>query len=362
MNRRTSLFHMNPRLTTIFPLLLLAYAASASLAQDVDWAKKMFSALEHDFGTVAKNENAEHVFEIKNLYEEDIRIVGINTSCRCTDLTLDKYVLKEGETAKLVAKFNTRQFTGFKQATVTIRFAPPFSAEVQLTVKGSIRGDVLFEPSSLDFGSITSESAKNPGNARQVKITKFNNPSWRIIDVKSKFPHLGVALSQPTIFGNQVMYNMNVRIKESAPPGFTQGDLVIVASDNGQLNGSRSDVPMKFSVKVASALQISPEILTINAAPGKTVNTKVVVKASKPFKINDVTCTNSAFSVAADPDRARKVHFINVSYSSDQSPGTYEYDLEFITDLNKRTTRTVKAVVEIDDTNVLSEDSGKSSN
>ena len=328
--------------------LILAICTSIVSAQDTDWAKKMFSALEHDFGTVAKNETAEHVFEIKNLYEEDIRIVGVTTSCRCTDLVLDKYVLKEGETANLTAKFNTRQFTGFKQATVTIRFAPPFSSEVQLTVKGSIRGDVLFEPSAVDFGTITSQSIKNPANVRQIKITKFNNPNWRIVDVKSKFPHLGVSLSPPVNYGNQVVYNMNVRIKDSAPPGFTQGDLIVVASDNGQVNGPRNDVPLKFSVKVAAALQISPEVLTINAAPGKTVSTKMVVKAAKPFRISDVTCTNSSFSVAADPKKTSKVHFVNVSYSSDQPPGRYEYDLEFITDLNKRTTRVVKAVVEID--------------
>ena len=328
--------------------LLCLFMTTFSFAQDTDWAKSMFSALEHDFGAVAKNEKAEHVFEIKNLYQEDIRIVGVTTSCRCTDLVLDKYVLKEGETANLLAKFNTRQFTGFKQATVSIRFAPPFASEVQLTVKGSIRGDVMFEPGSADFGTVTSESARNPANVRQIKITKFNNPNWRIVDVKSKFKHLGVSLSQPVSFGNQVIYNMNVRIKDSAPPGFTQGDLIVIASDTGQLNGPVSDVPMKFTVKVASALQISPEVLTFNAKPGKTVQTKMVVKASKPFRINDVTCSNDAFSVAADPTKTSKVHFINVSYSSDQPPGRYEYDLEFITDLNNRTTRTIRAVVEVD--------------
>ena len=159
----------------IFSLCLLL--THISFAQDTDWAKSMFSKLEHDFGAVAKNEKAEHVFEIKNLYQEDIRIIGVTTSCRCTDLVLDKYVLKEGETAKLTAKFNTRQFTGFKQATVTLRFAPPFAAEVQLTVKGSIRGDVMFEPGSADFGTITSEAARNLANVRQIKITKFNNPT-----------------------------------------------------------------------------------------------------------------------------------------------------------------------------------------
>lgn len=353
---------MNFRRNYILLSFALAFFSAPLLnGQDADWAKKMFSALDHDFGTVARNEKAEYVFEIKNLYEEDIRIVGVNTSCRCTDLVLDKYVMKEGETARLVAKFNTRQFTGFKQATLSVRFAPPFQSEVQLTVKGSIRGDVVFEPGALEFGSVTTESSNSPANTRQIKITKFNNPNWRIVDVKSKFKHLGVSLSQPVAHGNQVMYNMNVRIKESAPPGFNNGDLIIVASDTGQPRGPRTDVPLKFSVKVASSLQVSPEILTINTMPGETVNQKIVVKASKPFKINDVTCTNNAFSVAADPNKSSKVHFINVSYSPNQSPGRYEYDLEFVTDLNQRTTRKVKAVVEIGTLETAQDNSGSSS-
>lgn len=349
---------MKPRL---FLAVLFLFLSAGNLALAQDWAKNMFSALEYDFGTVARNETAEHVFEIRNLYEEDIRIVGLSTSCRCTDLALDKYLLKEGETANLVAKFNTRQFTGFKQATITVRFAPPFTAEVQLTVKGSIRGDVLFEPSTVDFGTMTSTAAKNPANIRQIKITKFNNPNWRIVDVKSKFPHLGVSLSQPVSYGSQVSYNMNVRMKDTAPPGFIQGDLIVVASENGQIDGPRTNVPIKFNAKIAETLQISPEVLTINAAPGRKVDTKMVVKAGKPFRINDVTCTNSSFSVAADPTKSRKVHFIKVSYRSDQPPGRYEYDLEFITDLNSRTTRTVRAVVEIDESSIsVDEDDSQS--
>ena len=62
-----------------------------------------------------------------------------------------------------------------------------------------------------------------------------------------------------------------------------------------------------------------------------------------------MTCSNTSFSVNADPEKNSKVHFVNVAYSVDQPPGRYEFDLEFVTDLNKKTIGKVKAVVEVSD-------------
>ena len=327
----------------IFSIMALN-CAMASVAVGQEWARNMFSEFAHDFGTVSKNEVAEHRFQIKNIYKEDIRIQSIRTSCACTEISLTKDVLKSEETGELVAVFNTRNFVGPKQATITIKFGSPFNGEVQLTVRGNIRGDVMFEPGELNFGALSAATIAQSNATRQLQITKFNNPSWRIVDVKSTFPHIGVILSNPTRMENQIKYTMDVRIKESAPPGFVQSELILIAEEAGR----RTSIPVKFSGKVSSALEISPEVLTFATNEnGTKVSKKVIVKASKPFKINDVTCSNSAFTVSADPSKSKKVHFVNISYAADQPPGRYEYDLQFVTDLNKRTTRSIKAVVQV---------------
>ena len=313
-------------------------------ANGQDWARKMFSELSHDFGTVSKNENAEYRFEITNLYNEDIRIQSVQTSCTCTDVRLTKKVLKSAESCELIAVFNTRNFVGPKQATVTVRFAAPYNAEVQLTVRGVIRGDVMFEPGSIDFGSLTSDMIMNNAGKRQIQITKFNSPNWRITDVKSNFRHIGVVLSNPMPVGNQVRYNMEVRIKDSAPAGFVQDKLMIVAQDNGQT----SNIPINFSGKVASALQISPEVLTFaTSANAGEIKKKVIVKGDRPFKINEVNCSNNSFVFNVDRDKSSKVHFVGVSYAADKPPGRYEFDLDFLTDLNAGAKRSIKAIVQI---------------
>ena len=326
----------------VFAAVLSSFATSPLLAQD--WARKMFSEFSHDFGTVAKNEVAEHRFKITNLYNEDIQIQSVRTSCACTDVSLTKNLLKSEESCELVAVFNTRNFVGPKQATVTVRFAAPYTGEVQLTVRGNIRGDVMLEPGMIDFGSMSTEVLTNKSATKRIQITKFNNSDWRIVDVKSTFQHIGVSLSNPVRYGNQIKYNMDVRVKDSAPAGFVAEELMIVAQERGQ----RMTIPIKFTGKVATALQISPEVLTFSAGTdGQTISKKVIVKGSKPFKINDVTCSNESFKVKADPTKSKKVHFVSISYSADQAPGKYEYDLEFVTDLNRGTNRSIKAVVQI---------------
>ena len=309
-----------------------------------DWARKMFSEFEHDFGTVSKNEFAEHRFKITNLYNETLTIQSVKTSCACTDVSLTKNSINTDEVTEVVAVFNTRNFVGPKQATITVTFASPFNAEVQMTVRGNIRGDVMFEPGSIDFGAVSADAIVQRSANKQIQITKFNNPNWRIVDVKCTFPHIGVVLSNPMRMGNQVKYTMDVRLKESAPSGFIQEQLMVIAQENGR----QTSIPVKFAGKVGAALEISPEVLTFTVDEnGSEVSKKVIVKGSKAFKISDVTCSSPAFVVKADPSKSKKIHFVQIGYKPDQSPGKYEYDLEFVTDLNKQTKRSIKAVVQV---------------
>lgn len=305
-----------------------------------EWARNMFKEFSHDFGNVAKNSKVEHRFVIENPFNEDITIARAETSCRCTDVSMTKKTLKSGEKAELIAKFNTSAFEGFRQATLTVRFAPPFVGEVQLHVKGNIRPDVTFQPGSIDF----SEVNRNALPEKQVQVSHRGNPNWKIVDVRSTYGDVGVSLSRPYRGrGNSINYTMTVRLKESAAAGFQQGELIVVTEEFGR----RSEIPIKFSGKIVSDLQVSPEVLTINAVKsGDEVKRKVVVKGTQPFRILDVTCTNTSFKVEADAD-AKKVHFVDISYSADQPPGRHECEMEFVTDLNEKTVGVMKAVIEI---------------
>ena len=72
------------RIAKVGIFLLLASVLSSPL-QSQQWARKMFLAdTTHDFGIVAADSDALHRFELQNIYEEDIHIASVSSSCNCT--------------------------------------------------------------------------------------------------------------------------------------------------------------------------------------------------------------------------------------------------------------------------------------
>ena len=101
--------------------ILLAFGVSVSalsqqsLAQN--WAEKMFETKSHDFRIVGRGSKSEFHFEFTNLYEENVHVQSVRTSCGCTTPTVTKSTLKTHEKGSILATFNTNTFIGQKQAT-----------------------------------------------------------------------------------------------------------------------------------------------------------------------------------------------------------------------------------------------------
>ncbi len=292
-----------------FGLTLTGMSSDASGQQ---WARKMFKEYMHDFGTVKKGEVPEYRFEIQNVFEEDIHIASVQSSCGCTSVSLSKNVLKTWEKGEVICRFNSPAFDGFKQATITVRFDRPFVGEVQLMVRGNIVRGVNFTPSSIDFGQVSETNLP----MKKIQLSHAGNNNFRVLDVKSTFSHIKVQLRETARRGNLVNYEMTTQLKPTVPQGFSQGELYVVVESNRV----RQEIPIKFSAKVVSALQI-PEMISLGTvAPGEEVKKRVVLKCDRPFRITDVTCQSQAFKVKADKE-AKKVHFVEVIYTGEDQPG-----------------------------------------
>ncbi len=323
-------------LATIFALGTVPAKATGQ-----EWARKMFKEFQHDFGMVTKPSRPEHRFEIENIYEEDIRIRDIFSSCGCTSVSVTSRVLKTYEKAYVVCKFNSHIVDGPKQATVTVRFDAPFVGEVQLVIKGNaVRGSgVRLSTNQIDFGQVTNGQSSE----RVIQVSRQGSPNFKIDNVLSTFPHIGVSLRENYRGRDVVAYDVVARLKDSVPKGYSQGELFIVVDDNGQM----VKFPVKFTAQVVAPVQISPEILTLSPIkPGEVVTRKVIVKADTPFKITDVTSHCRAFRVRAD-STAKKVHFVDVIYTGEDDPGRYERVLTFQTSIGTGATTKMKAIVDI---------------
>jgi len=268
---------------------LVFVVSSNDSANGQAWLRQMFkNQTNHDFGDVQLGDVPEHRFQFENVFNETFHIQSINSSCGCTIATASKTTLKTWEKGEIVCKFNTPAVgTGFKQATITVKFDRPYRAEMQLSVKGNIVTGVSLEPKSIDFGQV----AENNLPVRKVQLRSSGNPNFRIRDVKSVFKHISVQIKETSRTNGMVSYDIITKLKDTVPKGFTQDQLYLVVEEGRNFDGTPklTQVPLPFNAKVTSALQLSPEILSLGPlAPGETVKKKVFLKSDKPFYVSDV--------------------------------------------------------------------------
>lgn len=304
-----------------FAVLMTLLGGSASAA---DWAEKMFSETKHDFRVVGRGATAEHRFEFRNLYEEEVHVAAVRSSCGCTTPSVTQDTLKTHETSAVVATLNTSSFIGQKAATITVVFDRPYYAEVQLNVSGYIRTDVTFEPSEVDFGELKSgETAE-----KTISITHRGGPNWRITDVRSQCNHLVVRLDPPKVQPGAVSYQMHVAARESMPEGDMHHQLTLVTNDS-----QFPTIEMAVQGRVRPTLVVSPAAVSLgNTPPGQSVSKRLLIRGEEPFAVKEVRCSDDRFSFEI-PEGKKKLHFIQMKFAAGDSTDRIAQRIQIVTDL-----------------------------
>ena len=217
-----------------FCLLILALPAAAQ-----DWAKKLFTVTSHDFGTVANGAKTEFRFPLKNVYVEDLHISNIRSSCGCTTPTLvmkgeskaqegGGLTLKTYEQGEVLAQFNTHIMTGHKRATLTLTIDKPFFAEVQLTVQGNIITDIQVSPPYIDLSTVSQGEATE----KTITLTRTGRRDWKIMDIRCANTNFEVEPLEKSRTLSSVVYELKVKLRDSAPAGAINDQLVLVTNDD----------------------------------------------------------------------------------------------------------------------------------
>ena len=311
------------RVVPLTTLLSVCFFASPIFAQD--WAEKMFDKMEHNFGTVARGADTVYRFEVTNLYKQTMHISGVRSSCGCTDVSIENPTIKTHEKAYIVAKFNTRTFTGRHGATITVTFASPFAAEVQVRVHGNIRSDVVFNPGAIQFGTVDQGSAKQ----QQVSVSYAGRGNWQILDITNDNDYFEVELTETTRTSRQVAYKLLVRIKDNVPPGYIADQLTVVTNES---SAESQRIPLFVEGKVVPEISVTPENLVLgDVEAGAEVVRKVVVRGKTPFKIVDIGCGDNCFQFKTD-DQAKKVHLVEITYRAGVNTGKLSSPIHIKTD------------------------------
>jgi hypothetical protein len=306
-----------------FAFLVAFFAVSPSFGQE--WARKMFQVVEHDFGSVASGAKAEYKFVLDNIYMEDVHVVSVRTSCGCTTPSVENSLLKTYDKGAILAHFNTDTFRGQRAATLTVTIDQPFYAEVQLHVRGFIRGDVEVQPGSVQFGSID----QGIGFIQTAAINYAGRGDWQILEVKSANPHITAKAVETGRSNGQVWYQLKVLVDQSTPAGYLNDHLMLVTNDD-----AGRQIPVLVEGRVTPSITVSPAALFMGVVqPGQKVTKQLVVKSKKPFRILGVSCEDKSFVFDTSKESsAKELHLIPVTFTAGADAGKVVKTIKIETD------------------------------
>ena len=299
---------------------------STSFAHAQRWAEEMLEVRNHDFGALARDSLAEFRFVVTNKYVEDVRISGAKPTCGCTIVEVENPLLKTYEKGAIVARINTKAFRGRRGATINVTFDRPARAVVQLHVTANIRDDVVFNPGSVDFGTIEQGMTAE----RYVAVSRMTPGDWRVVDVKTSSPLLSAEIVGHRRNGPWTTSDLRVRVGEDAPAGYLKDYLLLATSD-----GQSREIPLAVEGRIMPGITISPAPLFLGVVrPGQTVTKSFVIQGKKPFRITSVQCDDKHFRLSpATADQPKPVHVIPITFTASDSPGRVEETIRIQIDL-----------------------------
>ena len=158
----------------------IALAPGLVVAQESDWAVKMFEKTTHDFGVVARGSDTTYRLKLKNIYEQDVHISEVSTTCGCSAGKPGKETRKSLEETYVEITMDTRKFMRRKDSNVIMTFDRPVYGRVQIPITAYIRTDVVIEPGSAQFGTVDREEK----NEKTLKVAYAGRQDWRIKKVE----------------------------------------------------------------------------------------------------------------------------------------------------------------------------------
>lgn len=271
---------------------------SCELSATESWGTSLFPVKRHDFGRVAIGANASFRFEFENGYLEDIRVIGVSSSCGCTSVTVTKNLLKSAEKAAVVAKLNTSgQHTHEKSATLTVHLETVVDGHaiqdtVQLFVTSYIRPDVILTPGIVEFGSIP----EGKPVTRTVLLEYSGREDWALTRIERTNDFIHARAEQVRNEHGEITYRITVTLKDNAPVGYVKDTLRLATNESRP--GRRDPVEIVLPVQgvVTAPIQVKPSPFMAGLVPvGKSVAKSIVVRGEMPFRILEVRSTDSRF-------------------------------------------------------------------
>jgi len=145
----------------------------------------------HDFGQVREDMAPSHVFVIKNLGNQELKVLEVDADCECTVVNYDRVIPPGGEGKVTLGLKPFSVIDAFKKKT-KVRFNDPGKSTVTLVLKGVAQKSLDIQPGHIirlkgGMGEELTARVRLVSNLPfPFEITKFYNSIPEKIDVSLK--------------------------------------------------------------------------------------------------------------------------------------------------------------------------------
>jgi hypothetical protein len=283
-----------------------------------------------DAGTVAKGDHVEAVFTVKNSGTQDLVISDARPSCGCTVASFDR-TIKPGQTGKITAAVDTKNFSGPITKTVSVVSNDPENPQLALTIKAIVKPYVEVAPQEfVRFSAIKGDSAS------QDLILFSGEPDFHPTVGESSQPYvqaqIAPAADKEKIEGKTgTQYKLHVTLEPTAPVGVLNAPVHVKTGVAKQ-----PDMDIRVSGIVRDRISVTPASIVFgNFTPGKDVISRNVIftnnKPAQAVRVQKVESTISGMSAELVPMTEGVNYTIVLKPKTDLKKGEFSGMLKIFT-------------------------------
>jgi hypothetical protein len=253
-----------------------------------------------------------HDFLLVNHSAEPITILNLRASCGCTSARASARSVAPGQTAVIEAEMDTRNFVGPKSTTlfVTLITAGGREGEARLGVSSHILSDIVLNPGSIDFGTVTRGQAPT----QLLTIDRINGAGWRFVRMVSASRALDAQLVETGRKEGSVKYSLTVSLKPDAPAGPLRDELRLISNDP-----EAPSIPIMVSASIRGDLRAAPSVLSLGQVHSSSgAQGRFVIRASRPFAIQSIEGAGDGFSTSPPDGTPQPMHVVTVAYKPEE--------------------------------------------
>ena len=232
--------------------LIMVREASAQSPGKIFFPESAF-----DYGVVPQGSVVRHEFVVENKGAGPLTISKVTAQCGCTASNVSKDELQPGERGTIKVVFDTSNFSGDKEKTVTVVSTDPDAQMSTLSLRGRIEPGVLVTPERLVFGEV----AKGIPVTREFSAEVAAGSKAQILEARSFSRHLTVR--EKEVSGGRKVFE--VTIGPDVPSEEFRARVTIGVLGN---DGRHRDVDVPVFASVKGVLQLTPPVLSLGVLEG----------------------------------------------------------------------------------------------